>query len=338
MNTTISMCVINPLPIFALQLFADGGGAGASSAGAGAGVGTGATAPTGETSSTPTPVGENTNKQDNNTTTVVYGKQDNTTSNNTIANNSVQEQAKIPFADLVKSDDYKEDFQKFMDKAFQKRFKDNENLKSENARMREILDLTNVRYGLDSSSDNYLDELTAKIQGDTKLYEDEALEAGVPVEEYMKIKNAERIIESNKREQADKERQAFIQAHCQNLVQQSETMKQQFPNFNLESEMDNPQFRKLVDPPELGGTGLSVENAYRVIHYKDILNATVSNAVNQTAINTANAVKTNKERPRENGMNHRATVVVKDDPSQFTMDDFKRIKEQYLRTGVRPKF
>lgn len=337
MTKTISVSAIT-LPLFALQLFADGGG---SSAGAGAGAGTGATAPTtaGETSTTPNPAGD-TKPQKNDTTKIVYGKQDNTTSNNTIANNdTVPEQSpKIPFAELIKSDEYKDDFQAFMDKTMQKRFKNNKNLETENARMREILDMANVRYGLDSSSETFLDDLTAKIQGDTKLYEDEALEAGLPVEEYMKIKNAEQIIANNKREQEAKEKNAFIQAHCQNLVQQSEAMKQQFPAFDLEAEMDNPQFRKLVDPPELGGIGLSVDNAYNVIHHKEILNNTVSNAVNQTAINTANAVKANKERPRENGMNHRATVVVKDDPSKFELADFKRIKEQYLRTGVRPKF
>lgn len=327
MVKTISTAVVTELMFrcFNIQLFADGGGA---SAGASAGTGTseGSTGTARETTNTSFPAdGKDSAPK------IVYGKQSE-------SNTNPEEKPKMTFAELVKSDEWKDDAQKYMDKAFSKRFKEQESLKAENARMRDILNIANVRYGLDSESESFLDDLSNSIQNDTKLYEDEALEAGLPVEEYVKVKKAERILENNKREQADRKRQIFIDNHCRNLVSQSDAMKEQFPSFDLETEMSNPQFRKLVDPQELGGIGLSVDNAYRVIHYKDILNATVNNAVNQTAINTANAVKANKERPRENGMNHRASVIVKDDPSQFTLDDFKRIKEQFIRTGVAPKF
>lgn len=332
MVKTISKAVAVELMFrcFNIQLFADGGGASAG-ASAGTGMSEGSTGIAGETTSTSLPADGNKDSAPK----IIYGKQN---TSNTEVGAVPEEKPKMTFAELVKSDDYKDDAQKYMDKAFSKRFKEQESLKAENARMRDILNIANVRYGLDSASDSFLDDLSNSIQNDTKLYEDEALEAGLPVEEYVKVKKAERILENNKREQADRERQIFIDNHCRNLVSQSDAMKEQFPSFDLEAEMSNPQFRKLVDPQELGGIGLSVDNAYRVIHYKDILNATVNNAVNQTAINTANAVKANKERPRENGMNHRASVIVKDDPSQFTLDDFKRIKEQFIRTGVAPKF
>ena len=332
MIKTISTAVVTELMFrcFNIQLFADGGGGASAGASAGAGTGEGSTGLAGETTSTSFPADDK-----GSAPKIVYGKQ---SESNTEVGAVPEEKPKMTFAELVKSDEWKDDAQKYMDKAFSKRFKEQESLKAENARMRDILNIANVRYGLDSASDSFLDDLSNSIQNDTKLYEDEALEAGLPVEEYVKVKKAERILENNKREQADRERQAFINEHCKNLVSQSDAMREQFPSFDLETEMSNPQFRKLVDPQELGGIGLSVDNAYRVIHYKDILNATVNNAVNQTAINTANAVKANKERPRENGMNHRASVIVKDDPSQFTLDDFKRIKEQFIRTGVAPKF
>lgn len=317
-----------------LQLFADGGGAaaGAPAGGTAAGEGTGSKA--GDNSSNASfPAEDKATAEPR----IIYGKQESATDNDD-GNSETVPQKKLSFADLVKSEDYKDEAKAFMDKAFSKRFKEQDKLKAENAKMRSILDMQNMRYGLDPNSATYLDDFSNKVQNDTKLYEEEAVKAGLNVEEYLKVKNAERIIADNKRYEADRQRNEFVQNHVRNLVEQAEKLKSEFPAFDLESEMTNPQFKRLVDPPELGGAGISVDNAFRVIHNKEIMQATVNNAVNQTAINTANAVKANRGRPKENGLNHKASVIVKDDPSKLTKADFDRIKEEYRRTGVRPKF
>ena len=130
----------------------------------------------------------------------------------------------------------------------------------------------------------------------------------------------------------------LTQNHVRNLVEQSEALKSEFPNFNIENEIANPQFKRLVDPPELGGAGLSVRNAFFALHNSDIMKATMNNAVNQAAINTANAVQTNKNRPSENGLSSAQTVTVKENPANYKLEDFQRIRDEFRRTGVRPKF
>ena len=121
MVKTISTAVVTELMFrcFNIQLFADGGGA---SAGASAGTGTseGSTGTAGETTNTSFPAdGKGSAPK------IVYGKQ---SESNTEVGAVPEEKPKMTFAELVKSDEWKDDAQKYMDKAFSKRFKEQESL------------------------------------------------------------------------------------------------------------------------------------------------------------------------------------------------------------------
>ena len=235
-------------------------------------------------------------------------------------------------------EEYGDEAKDYMNKAFSKRLSKYKGIEEENVKMKEILDTQNIRYGLDSNSETYLDDYKNAVQNDSKMFEDKALEAGLPVEEFIKVKNAERIISENDKREQERKQSEFTQAHVRNLVQQSEVMKSEFPGFNLENEISNPQFKKLIDPPELGGAGLSVRNAFFALHNNEIMKATMNNAVNQAVVSTANAVQTNKTRPAEGGLSHTQTVTVKEDPSNYKLEDFQRIRDEFRKTGVRPKF
>lgn len=240
------------------------------------------------------------------------------------------------FRDVI--DEYGDEAKSYMNNAFSKRLSKYKGIEEENAKMKEILGLQNIRYGLDAESKSYLDDYMSAVQNDSKIFEDKAMEAGMSVDEYMKVQRAEQIIRDNDKREQIRKQDEFTQNHVRNLVQQSEALKSEFPNFNIENEIANPQFKKLVDPPELGGAGLSVRNAFFALHNGDIMKATMNNAVNQAAINTANAVQTNKARPSENGLSSAQTVTVKENPANYKLEDFQRIRDEFRRTGVRPKF
>lgn len=243
------------------------------------------------------------------------------------------------FEEILKSEEYAEEGQKYIDKVMGKRLSKYKGVEADNQAMRELLDKVNIRYGVNSDSDTYLDDLSKAIDGDTKLFEDEAMEAGMSVENYMKLKKSEQIMKANERFQQERQQEEFTRQHITNLINQAEQFKAQFPNFDLEAEMGNPQFKKLVDPPQFGGSGLSIENAYYAIHHKEIMDATVKNAVNQAVTSTANSIQANRERPLESGAGSgKISEITKTDPSKFTKEDFKRIQEEYRRTGKRPKF
>ncbi len=320
--------LLSGLFVLNLQLFSDGNAAapGAATAGTTATVVTGGE----NTPSASNPI------EDKATATpkVIYGKQEN--------NSTPTEKVRKSFEDIVKSDDYKEEAKAYFDKTFQRRMKTSQEtisgLEAENAKMKSILDMNNLRYGLDPNSDTYLDDYAAKVQGDRKLYEDEALAAGMDVDSYIKVKNAERVLAQNEKEMERRQNDELLRGHIERLTRESQEFVKQFPNFNIEAELQNPRFRKLVDPAEYGGSGLSVEDAFYAVHHNDIIKSYAQNAASQATTQVANAVATNQSRPKENGLSSSTPSIIKDDPSKLTLDDFKKIQEEYHRTGVRVSF
>lgn len=320
--------------IFNLQLFSDGGASAGATAGDGAdgGVNNGSGDPY-DALGIPAKAKHIVDKMPKNKQAGTTNTQTNENNEETPTGETSQRKA---FKDVI--NEYGDEAKEFMNNAFSKRLSKYKGIEEENAKMKEILGLQNIRYGLDTESKSYLDDYMSAVQNDSKIFEDKAMEAGMSVDEYMKVQRAEQIIRDNDRREQLRKQEELTQNHVRNLVQQSEALKSEFPNFNIENEIANPQFKRLVDPPELGGAGLSVRNAFFALHNSDIMKATMNNAVNQAAINTANAVQTNKNRPSENGLSSAQTVTVKENPANYKLEDFQRIRDEFRRTGVRPKF
>lgn len=252
---------------------------------------------------------------------------------------TTEEQPHKSFEEIYKSEEYAKEGQDYFDKLMGRRLARYKGIEAENQLMRELIDKVNVRYGVNSESSTFLSDLSKAIDDDTKLYEDEAVAAGMTVDTFMQIKKAEQVMKQNERFQQERQHEEMTRAHISDLINQAEAFKTQFPSFDLESEMANPQFKRLVDPPELGGSGLSVENAYHALHHKEIMQATLKNAVNQAVVNTSNSIQANKERPQESGARSgKMSNPTKIDPSSLKLEDFKKIQEEYRRTGKRPTF
>ena len=320
--------------IFNLQLFSDGGASAGATAGDGAdgGVNNGSGDPY-DALGIPAKAKHIVDKMPKNKQAETTNTQTNENNEETPTGETSQRKA---FKDVI--NEYGDEAKEYMNNAFSKRLSKYKGIEEENAKMKEILGLQNIRYGLDTESKSYLDDYMSAVQNDSKIFEDKAMEAGMSVDEYMKVQRAEQIIRDNDRREQLRKQDELTQNHVRNLVEQSEALKSEFPNFNIENEIANPQFKRLVDPPELGGAGLSVRNAFFALHNSDIMKATMNNAVNQAAINTANAVQTNKNRPSENGLSSAQTVTVKENPANYKLEDFQRIRDEFRRTGVRPKF
>lgn len=320
--------------VFNLQLFSDGGASAGAPAGNGSdgGAGNGSGDPL-NALGIPAKAKHIVDKMPKNTKA---STPTNTQQNENDITTPSSETERKAFKDII--DEYGDEAKDYMNKAFSKRLSKYKGIEQENAKMKEILDLQNMRYGLDTDSKTYLDDYMSAVQNDTKIFEDKAMEAGMTVDEFVKVKRAEQIINENNRREQMRRQDEFTQAHVRSLIQQAEKLQSEFPNFNLENEIANPQFKKLVDPPELGGAGLSVKNAFFALHNGDIMKATMNNAVNQAAISTANAVQSNKARPSEGGLSSAQTVTVKENPANYKLEDFQRIRDEFRRTGVRPKF
>ena len=178
------------------------------------------------------------------------------------------------------------------------------------------LELLARKHGQDPAKMDY-DALAKAISEDSAYYEDKALEMGVPVETAMKIDQQERDTARQQRIEQQTIQQQKIQKHFEGLQQQGEAMKAQFPNFDLQKELQNPAFLRMTAPD----VGISVQDAYFAVHRNEIMTAGMQVAAQKTAQKMSNSIQAGSRRPQENGTSGQA-------PSVTTFDYSKASPEQ----------
>ena len=166
--------------------------------------------------------------------------------------------------DELKKGEYKELYGQDVQRAIQDRLKNHADLQKQLDALQPIIDAGRKIYGTEDNA-----ALLEAMNNDERLVqreEEEAEAAGMTVEALRTIRKLE---EDNRRhtqkEQEDIQNQ-MLHNHYQKLVQQGEAMKQLFPEFDLQTELQNPQFLRLTSPE----VGLSVEAAFYAMHGKNV--------------------------------------------------------------------
>ena len=111
--------------------------------------------------------------------------------------------------------------------------------------------------------------------------------------------------------------------HGEALARQAEAVKEKYPAFDLEAEMQNPVFARMIAP----GVGIGVEDAYWAIHRNELQTAALRETAEKTAEKITNAILSGSRRPSEAGSTSQAPTVstfdyAKASPKQ--REDFKK--------------
>lgn len=277
-----------PVILFDLQLFAEGGAAGDS--GTSAGVVSGQTEA--QTSDVQTGTGENTDAADS-------------------AEGEVPSRAE-QYAKF--KNDYKQEFDAEIQKAIRGRLKSANDYKG---KVNPIIEMLSEKYGVKADD---LDALGKAVMEDESFYEEEALREGMSVAQLKQFKQLERENRAFK-EAAEAKQQREQEQHVWNALQQeAKAVKNVYSAFDLETELKNPVFSKLLK------NDVPMQAAYEVIHRNEIIPAAMQAASQKTAQKVANAVAANKARPLENGLSSQAAAVTRTDISKLTpeqMEDYK---------------
>lgn len=319
-----------------LQLFAGGAGGGAGGAGGGDGGAAGAAGPGEGMSSAPAAQPQQRRRsRGDDLSGVQYGVQTQEPMQTSGEGMSQPDDGatgqRMSFKDLIKSDSYKAEADEYIQGVVQSRLKSAKTNEALLGKAQMTLDRIAQRYGLDASDLNSLDfdGLNAAIDGDTMYLEQKAAENGVTVEVQKQLDDAARIRAMYQRQQAQSQQEMETRQAFANLAQQAEQMRANgFPNFDLRAEMENPAFRQMVMPPHLRGSGLSVEQAYAALHYKDMMGAGMQAAAQQARQNVSNAIMAGQQRPAENGTTTTRAVEVRSDPTKFTRQDRAEIRRR----------
>ncbi len=206
------------------------------------------------------------------------------------------------------------------------------------AKLAPAMEMLARKYKLDPNNMDY-DALTKAISADDSYFEEKALEMGVPVETARKLDEWERDKERQKaraeEQKAQEERtlqEQMISQHFAKLEEQGKELQKIFPGFDLRRELQNPAFARMTAP----GKGImSVEDAYRAVHRKEIDAATSQAIAQTTAQKISNAIQSGSRRPNESGTSSQAPSVTTFDYRNASKDQREAFKKRIREAAAR---
>ena len=299
------MQMITFIPLFNLQLFAEGAGDG------GTAEGQGVTA----AAALPQTKGE----KNNPLAGVKYGIQEEAPAAEvqTVA----QPDRNAEFEKLIKGE-YKDLYDARVQDTIQKRLKGQKEVVDKYNELTPTLEMLFNKYGVDA---NDIKALNKAIQEDDSYYEEEALEKGMSVQQLKEVKRMERENADLKAQMEEAQRQENGKKLYATWMNQADEAKKVYPSFSLEAEMNNPKFVDLLR------SNIDVRTAYEVLHKDEIIPAAMQFTAKTVESKIAKKIAANGARPAENGMSSGSPAVVKSDVSQLSKADRAEIIRRVQR-------
>ena len=234
------------------------------------------------------------------------------------------EQPKPTFEDLIKGE-YKEDFGKEVSRIVQERLKNSKQAEAKLEKLSPALEALVKKYGLEEGD---LDGLVKKITDDDALYEDEALERGIPVETLKQMKQLEQQKNYLERMQAQRMQEEAMQKHFQHLATQAEELRKVYPGFDLQAELGNEQFARLTHP----SVNVPLRTIYEIVHKDEILGGAMQYTAQKVSEGLSNSMRATANRPAENGLNATSNAVkLSENAHTWPPEVLKQMREDIKR-------
>lgn len=315
---------------FDLQLFGEGGAAGAGGASGATGA---AGAPAAGVAASPQAdtVPENPRSKRNPLANVVYGRQTTQESGgqSTPAGNQQNQQGTQPQDDAAEWNElrngrFKAQFDADVQSIVGQRLKNAKAAQASMDKLSPMLEAMAKKYGTEAGD---IDALVSKYLDEDTLYEDEAAEQGMSVQALKQLKAMQRERDTLRQQAEVSMQERQNRQHIEGLVRQADAFRQKMPSFDMRKEMSDPNFVRLTSP----GVGLSVEDAYYVLHREELQQNAMRAAAQQTKQEIANTMRANRARPSENGVRASSAVEdVRSDPRKLSRADHREIKRRVM--------
>lgn len=229
------------------------------------------------------------------------------------------------YDEFMKREDMKKFYQDDVQKVINRRFKDQKQMEERLSATDGIIEKLYSKYDVDD-----IEALSEAIDNDDALWEDAALDMGMSVEQYKSFKQMEQRAKSAEKFMQNQERQRAAREQYQLWLNEAEEVKAKYPEFDLETELADPNFRGLLAQknPEYR---MSMTKIYEVCHMDDLMNDLAGRTKAETEKNVVDNIRARGQRPQEGAAHQNAPVVVKDDVNQLTDDDIDNIVERVRR-------
>lgn len=303
------------IPMRSLQIFAEGGNAAGGAAGdGGTAQGTGVTAPA---------AGVRKGVKSNPLADVKYGiqPQESAPAAGVQQTTETKPDRNAEFEKLIKGE-YKDLYDARMQDTVQRRLRGQKETVDKYEALSPALAMLARRYGVDASD---AQALSKAIEDDNSFYEEEASKSGMDVEHYKKFEQMRRQNEFYRSQMESQNQKEHAAKQYATWMQQAQEAQQIYPRLNLEAEVKNPQFMRLLS------SGVDVGSAYLVIHRDEIIPAAMQYTAQAVEQKLANKIAAGGSRPTENGMKAQGAAVVKSDVSTLTKMDRAEINRRVAR-------
>lgn len=218
---------------------------------------------------------------------------------------------------------YEKEYNAALQKAVRGRLRGAEAQKQQMEKLLPIVSWIGQIYGMDTSdmSKVDLDALGEKLSQDNRWYEQEAAQAGLPVDAMRRIKNAERENARLKQESAQMRAEEEQRQRFAALQESFAEVQQRYPQADLSAELGNRAFMSLLT------AGFDPMQAYEAAHYRDLQQAAMQYGMQRTVAQ----VQANGMRPQEGALGSPAGQETKIDPRKLTQQQREEIRKRVAR-------
>ena len=311
------MKIYDVIPMISLQVFAEGGAGGAAGGAEGGAEGQGVTA----AAALPQRKGAKSNPLAN----VRYGIQEDSAPAAEVQPTTEQPDPVAEFDKLIKGQ-YKQQYDAKVQDTIRNRLKGKDTQIAELTQKQQALEpMLEVLYRKHGVETGNVEALVKAIEADDSYFEQEALQKGMSVQQLKEVRRMEQENAELRRQMQEQESKQNADRLYASWMNQAEEAKKVYPGFDMKSEMNNPEFVKLLR------SNVDVRTAYEVLHKDEIIPAAMQFTAKTVESKLAKKIAAGGQRPAENGMGSGSPAVVKSDPSQWTRADREEIRRRVAR-------
>ena len=222
------------------------------------------------------------------------------------------------FKELIEGE-YKDQYTEMFQSAFNRRFKETKSMETSLSAQKPIMDMLMQRYNV---ADGDPAKLLKALEQDDAYWEEAADKAGLSVEQFKAMQKLEREnaeLRALRQRQAEQQQRIEGQQRAQQQLDrwyaEGEKLKELYPGFDFRAETANKAFTDLLK------SGISVQQAYEVIHMDEIKANAARAAAQNAGQQMVAKLQSKASRPQENGTSSSSAVITKSDVHSLSRKD-----------------
>lgn len=273
-----------------------------------------------------------------------FGKKTNTpTSKENLENTAEQEKSDTRRADFDSIfKEYKDDFTKKAEEMFSDRFKNKDieikSLKESAAQADELFGILSQRYPDIDKNDRKA--LADAVRNDDDIWMPAAEKSGTTVNDVRTNYEQKREHDRTQKELTELRRDKAARELDVRLQQVARQTRQKYPDFNLQEEMQNPEFRSALDfvaqrkteQNKINGTQdevFDLTRAYEMAHMDELREQSVQK-IGSAAMSAVSQSIASNRRPKENAGSKGGTRAQQKSISEMSDEEFDRLAEDVM--------